>query len=348
MSGAAEGCDPQLDEEITELQIVLSLVRLSAPVIALASAELADRLQRRGDQAGPAPRGEGSGSTRDDWGGATPASDPDALAALVARALVFEYRFRRGHEPADLDRTIDEWRCLVRSDQSVPWPMVAETTAHLGSLLRQRLGILVETADDDTIMAALQEAHRTLQSARAMLPTDSPHLAETCWLLGLSWGDRYACEQEPAHLDRAIAEITEALRLEPDPSGDRHYALAKALHERAVLLRDSGPGDVTAQVTADLAAALEQVRIALQIVDPADPLLKEVLWTAVTIAIAQREAAPAAADVTELQAWTDRLLQHSNAPAARRTPRPQPAYPPDARRGARTPAWRRRPPNNRW
>jgi hypothetical protein len=132
-------------------------------------------------------------------------------------------------------------------------------------------------------------------------------LAETCWLLGLCWGDRYARERDAGHLDAAIAAVTRSLKLAPDQSGDRHLALARALHERALLCQDGG---LVVDARSDLRAATEQARAALDAVHPTDPLRIEVLWTAVTIAVAHRDASPETMELALAQAWADQLRAH--------------------------------------
>jgi hypothetical protein len=303
-----ENHDRHLDDEIARLRDELTLVRRPTRVSAVACIQLAQRLRQR--------------ATRDDddavidealrlidWAiEVLPPDDPSWHSALIERALTLELRFRYSREQADLDTAIVIWRRLASVDPLVQGSPAAEATARLGALLRQQAAVLINAgADDDTVTATLAEAHQTLVAARTCLPADSPSLAETCWLLGLCWGDRYEQERDPHYLNQAIAEIAESLRLTPDLSGDRHYALAKALHERARRHRKANRCGVD-DPAVDLASALHHVRAALRTVGPADPFRIEVLWAGVTIAITQTHIAPTDVDVTELRTWVNHIL----------------------------------------
>jgi hypothetical protein len=309
MSELDEGIGSQLDQEIGELRTVLALVQLSAPVVALVSLELIDRLRRRAEgEDGDAPLDEAR-QVADHALGLLPADDANRAAVLTERALTLELRFQRRGAYADLDEAIGTWRRLA-AEVPMSRSALAETMAHLGSLLRLRLGGLVLTADDDTIVAALTETHRTLLIARDSLAEGSPDLPETCWLLGLCWGDRYELEWDPRHLDRAIAEVDASLRLAPDRSGDRHYVLAKALHQRAALQDAAGAAEAAGQPRSDLTAALNHIQIALRMVDPTDPFRLDVLYAAATIAVAELEVSPASVDQAVLRSWADALQAH--------------------------------------
>lgn len=348
MSASRQDRNSHLDEEIAELRSILSLVRRSTPVIALVCVELARRLRNQ------AARDDDDAAV-DEALGLTdralhllPADDPNRCVALIERALTLEQRFHRCRHQVDLDAAIIIWRQLANADQSAAGPLVGESTARLGSLLRQRVSVLVDTADDDTIAAALVEAQRTLLAARNCLPEDSPSLAETCWLLGLCWGDRYEQERDPRYLDRAIAEIGESLRLAPDPWGDRHYALAKALHERARRRREARREGGDDQIEADLAAALQHIRVALSTVEPTDPFRIEVLWAGVTVAITQMDVAPTSVDVCEVRAWVDDLLTvRAAADGPGDWPAPADGPQPDTL-GVRRERPGRTSPNSRW
>lgn len=307
MAELDESIDPRLDDEIAELDLALSLITMSAPVTAVICTELADKVRRRAERDGDSASLDESLRIADHALRILAPHDPNRGAALLERALTMEQRFHRSNEASDLDEAIRTWRLLADTAVAPPEAAKAEAFARLGGLLRIQLGVLVRTADDDTIAAALAETHRTLLTARGRLADDSPSLAETCWLLGLSWGDRYERERDPHHLDQAIAELRHCLRLASDPSGDRSHALAKALHERAVLRYDAGQ---LRQARQDVAASMDQIRDALATVDPADQFRVEVLWTAATIAINGLDVASEAVDLTELRAWADLLLAH--------------------------------------
>jgi hypothetical protein len=310
MSDPVDDFDPQLDERISELRTILSLVQLSGPVVVQTTVDLIDLLRQRAE--------------RDDDGAVVdealqvahhalamlPPDHEARLGVLVEQALTLEHRFDRNGDAADLDAAIGIWRGLADPDVPAPRASVAVATAQLGCLLRLRLSLLVETADDETVAAAMTDAQQTLQAARDMLPEDAPNLAETCWLLGLCWGDRYEIDRDPYQLDRAIAEIGDSLRLAPDSAGDRTLAMAGALHERAATRWAAAANEVTDQIRGDLTEAVDLVRTALGLIGPDSPLYVDALWEAVTIGVTQLDASPDTVDLAELTAWTDQLGAH--------------------------------------
>ena len=303
--------DVDLDSRIAELESALPLITRSESVLVGLCVELIELLQQRAVRDDDDASLDSAVRVADRALSLLPSESPPRFAVLVERARTWELRHLLFRDLQFLDTAVAEWRALT-DDPVAPSPDAsAEANAHLGYLLRMRYERLVEHGATPTATAgALAAALETLQRAADELPTGSPALAETHWLLALCLRNRYDVEQDGRDLDRAIVAGRRAVELADDECSPRAATtLARALHERAAR-RWQESGAAARDCQDDLRSALEVVRAAVD-----SPLLDdtqrwEVLWAAVTIGVSALELPVDGVDLDRLVSWTSQLHAH--------------------------------------
>ncbi|MEV5350364.1 CHAT domain-containing protein [Streptomyces achromogenes] len=184
----------------------------------------AERDQADGDLGGVSDEElrEWVAKARAEWAGHPPGGDPDASATRVMTALWLAELATRQGDPRDLEAAI------AAVDQAL-----GDDPGHLDApqwrgILGQLHWYRYEAASDPGMSPQRQadllvEPVRHLETAAAVLAPGEEITRQVRARLGVAYGARYCCLNDPADLDAAITELGEALDGVPEPMGQQAF-----------------------------------------------------------------------------------------------------------------------------
>ncbi|WP_381561041.1 CHAT domain-containing protein [Streptomyces eurythermus] len=180
----------------------------------------AEREQADGDLGGVSDEElrEWVDQARDELAGQQPGDDLDASATRVLMALwLAELETRQG-DPRDLEAAVAAVDQALRDDPG--HPDAPQWRGILGQLLWYRYEAAADPGMSPRQQAdLLAEPVRHLEAAAAVLAQGEEMTRQVRARLGIAYGARYCCLNDPVDLDAAITELGEALDGVPGPMG---------------------------------------------------------------------------------------------------------------------------------